>query len=41
MNFPDYKPGQNNGYWFGATKVDGTGNPGTWKWQDGTDVVLE
>ena len=40
MTLPDYKQGQYNGYWHAATKVNGTGNPGTWKWQDRTDVAL-
>ena len=38
--FSDYKPVQHNWYWLGARRVDGTGNPGIWKWQDGTDVNL-
>ena len=35
----DYATDGNNYYWFGGTRVAGTGNPGTWKWQDGTDVT--
>ena len=30
-----------NYYWFGAIRVNGIGNPGIWKWVDGSNVTIE
>ena len=29
-----------NFYWFGGRREPGTGNPGTWNWDDGTDFTF-
>ena len=35
----DYEAdGVNNRYWFGGRRVPGTGNPGEWVWEDGTNM---
>ena len=28
-------------YYVGGTRVTGSGNPGSWIWEDGTDVIFE
>ena len=38
--FSDYKPSVFNDYWLEARRVDGSGNPGNWNWEDGSDVNL-
>ena len=37
---PGYVTNRLNFYWFGGRREPGTGNPGTWNWDDGTDFTF-
>ena len=36
-----YDPAILNTYYLGGIRVPGSENPGSWQWEDGTDVVYE